>query len=102
MINRWFIAFAALLTSLVLAYAHLKVYLGFLQGKQPYIPTGIRQFHGTEQVISPVGTLIFGLIFLSLAIAAMYFSVKSKHRKVFFVLVCSLLVIWFRLLAGAT
>lgn len=101
MANRWFIAFAALLTSLVLAYAHLKVYLEFLQGKEYRIPEGINQFHGTEQVLSPTTTLTFGLVFFVLAVGAAYFSFRSRHKEVFFVLVACLLTIWVRLLAGA-
>ncbi|MCC5935993.1 MAG: hypothetical protein JJU34_01810 [Lunatimonas sp.] len=101
MANRWFIAFAALLTSIVLAYAHLKVYFEFIQGKEQPIPEGIMQFHGTEPVLSPMATLAFGLVFAMLAVGAAYFSLLSKHREVFFVLVICLLMIWVRLLAGA-
>lgn len=101
MINRLFLSFAAILTNLVLAYAHLRVYVDTRKGDIETPPQGIVHVNSSEQVLTPILTLSFGIAFSALSVLAIYFSSRSMHKAVFITLVACLMLIWVRLWAGA-
>lgn len=99
MINRLFVYIAALATSSILAYAHLRTYLDHISDGVSPISEKMPQIHGS-MVLSPEMMLVFGVVFLLLSILAAYYSLRSDTSKVFFVLIITLVLVWIRLIAG--
>lgn len=102
MINRLIISLASILSSMVLAYAHLKEWWKIRSGLQSDsdIPQSIHILSKTS-LISPQATLVFGLLFLVIGLLSIIFSWLKYWHMVFFCFVAAMLTIWARIMVGA-
>ncbi|MBW3470526.1 hypothetical protein [Arthrospiribacter ruber] len=102
--NRFFIKFAALVSSGIFAYSYLREWFGIvllneeiiLQTDEAFSP----YFHRSEQLYLRV-IFIFGLIFLSIFSASAYFTFKKKDKMVMLCFVMSMLAIFAVMANGA-
>lgn len=103
MINRLIISLASILSSLVLAYAHLregwKMRSG-LDSDNTEIPENIHILSPTG-VISETAAFVFGFLFLVIGLLSLIFSLLKYWHAVFFCFVAAMLAIWIRVMVGA-
>jgi hypothetical protein len=100
MINRIIIALASILSSGVLAYAHLLKYWEIKTEKETPFSVNIH-INTTLPVLDDTVVLVFGLLFLTLFFASLVFAIKGKTKTTFACFVGVMLLIWIRLWAGA-
>ncbi len=101
MVNRIFIAVASILSSGVLAYAHLMLYWEIQSGKVR--PTeGIAQIHASLPLLKDGQVLGFGLLFFGLFCASMVFTLTKKNMATFACFVLIMLFIWVRMWMGGS
>ncbi|MFC4870070.1 hypothetical protein [Negadavirga shengliensis] len=103
MINRLIISLASILSSLVLAYAHLKEGWKIRNGLDPdnaEIPENIHIL-STTGVITETAAFVFGFLFLIIGLLAILFSWLKYWHAVFFCFVAAMLAIWVRVMVGA-
>ena len=99
MINRIIIALASILSSGVLAYAHLMLYWQIHSGK-PQPTAGVAHFHSSLPVLKDGTILTFGLLFFALFCASLTCTIKGKHKITFACFVGVMVLIWVRLWVG--
>ncbi|HLT08078.1 MAG TPA: hypothetical protein VK014_11155 [Cyclobacteriaceae bacterium] len=103
--NRIFLAFAAILSSGIFAYSYLKEWISiYIQG-QPLVlrPTNeiaYPYYHQNAELYLTV-TLIFGMIFLLLLLASLYFLFTNNQKKIFYTFVLTMLFILALMINGA-
>jgi len=103
--NRFFIAFAAIVSSGVFAYAYWREWIGYMwlgeelvlqhaeNAERPY-------FHHSEEIYFQV-LMLSGLIFSLILMASIYFTYKQKWGWVFGCFVLSMLTILAVMINGA-
>ena len=102
--NRFFVPFAAILSSGLFAYSYWKEWIGimwlgetanlFPENEQaPY-------FHASEDLYLQV-LLVFALIFSLICSASVYYSLTKKWKAVFFCFIFSMLAIFAVMVNGA-
>jgi hypothetical protein len=101
MVNRIIIALASILSSGILAYAHLVLYWEIHSGKVR--PTeGIAHIHASLPILKDGALLTFGLLFFTLFCASLIFTIKGRLKFLFACFVCVMVLIWVRIWAGGT
>jgi hypothetical protein len=104
-LNKFFISFAAIASSGVMAYSFWREMIGYmwldetlklLQSDHPDVP----YFHSSEELYLKV-LFIFGLIFSLILIGAVTFTIKQKWGWVFFFFVLSMMTILALMINGA-
>src|SRR5690606_548624 len=103
--NRFFMAFAAVLTSGIFAFSYIKEWVGIRLGGQPLVLRPSEEitypyFHQSEDLYLQV-TLIVGTVFFLLFCAAVYFIFKQNEKKVFVTFVLTMLAILVLMVNGA-
>src|SRR5690554_4081125 len=103
--NRFFLAFATILTSGIFAFSYLREWAGIRIGGQPLLLQPSDEiiypyFHQSADLYLRV-TLIFGVVFSLLFFAGIYFVFKKNERKVFFTFVLTMLTILALMVNGA-
>jgi hypothetical protein len=103
--NRFFLAFAAVLTSGIFAFSYLKEWAFIQLGRQDLAlnPTAeiiYPYFHQSPELYLRV-TLIFGIVFLILFIASVYFVFKKNEKKIFFTFILTMFAILALMVNGA-
>ncbi|EOZ93500.1 hypothetical protein A33Q_3759 [Indibacter alkaliphilus LW1] len=102
--NKFFIIFAALVSSGIFAYSYLKEWIGIKLGRNEIIlQTGENlapYFHSSEELYLRV-VLIFGLVFSCIFLATIYYTVKKKEKMVMLCFVLSMLSIFALMINGA-
>ncbi|WP_114751755.1 hypothetical protein [Pleomorphovibrio marinus] len=99
MVNRIIIAFASILSSGVLAYAHLMLYWQIQSGNiQP--TEEIAHIQSSLPVLERGQLLTFGLLFFGLCCASLVLTFLKKHKTTFACFVVTMLLIWVRMWAG--
>ncbi|TVP50120.1 MAG: hypothetical protein EA341_08245 [Mongoliibacter sp.] len=102
--NRFFIKFAALVSSGIFAYSYLREWVGakwldediFLLPNNENAP----YFHNSESLYLRV-IFIFGLLFTAIFIASAYFTIKKKEKMIMLCFVLSMFSIFVVMLNGA-
>src|SRR5665811_1859292 len=95
--NRFFMAFASILTSGIFAFSYLKewVFFNFLGGELNLNPSqeiNYPYFHNSEELYLRV-LLTFGTIFFLLFMASVFFALRKKWGKVFLCFTLSMVTI---------
>lgn len=102
--NRFFVSFAALLTSGIFAYAYWREWLGIkyfeeemnLQPENPQAP----YFHSSEELYMRV-LLYFGILFGIIFLNTLYFTIKRKSGWVFICFILAMFSILAVMVNGA-
>ncbi len=103
--NRFFLAFATILTSGIFAFSYLKEWIEIRIGKQQLILKPSDEitypyFHQSAELYLGV-ILVFGVLFSLLFFLAVYFVFKKNEKKVFFIFVLTMLAILALMVNGA-
>lgn len=103
--NKIFMAIAAIFSSGIFAYVYLKTWISVAYYNTPLTlqsndEVDYPYFYRSEETYMRV-TLIFGMIFLSLWIASVFFTFKKDWSRVFFVFVLSMITVLAVMINGA-
>jgi hypothetical protein len=103
--NRFFLAFAAILTSGIFAFSYLKEWASIRLVGQKLILKPSEEivypyFHHSDELYLRV-TLVFGVVFLLLFLASVYFVYQKNEKKVFLTFVLTMFAILALMINGA-
>jgi len=103
--NRFFLGFAAVLTSGVFAFSYLKEWVSIQIGRQTLVLSPnddiiYPYYHQSPELYLRM-ILVFGIVFLSLFIASVFFVFKKNEKKVFLSFVLTMLAILALMINGA-
>lgn len=103
--NRFFVVFAAILTSGIFAFSYLREWVNYalldkVLDLRPTDTIDFPYFHSSEALYLKV-TLIFGLVFLLLFGLSVFFSLKKKWGMVYLCFVMNMLAILAMMVNGA-
>lgn len=102
--NSFFIKFAALASSGIFSYSYLREWVGakWLGEEIVLLPNkeDAPYFHSSEELYLTV-ILVFGLLFMLIFLASVYFTVRNKEKMVMLCFVFSMLSIFAVMVNGA-
>jgi len=103
--NRFFLAFATTLTSGIFAFSYIKEWTSIQLGGQTLILKPSEEivypyFHQSPELYLSV-ILVFGIGFLLLFLASVYFVYQKNEKKVFLIFVLTMFVILALMINGA-
>lgn len=103
--NRFFLAFATILTSGIFAFSYLKEWASLQVGDQELVLKPSEEiiypyFHQSAELYLRV-TLAFGVVFLLLFLASVYFVYQKSQKKIFLTFVLTMFVILALMINGA-
>ena len=103
--NRFFLAFATILTSGIFAFSYLKEWASIQLGAQELILKPSEEiaypyFHQSSELYLRA-IFVFGVVFLLLFLAAVYFVNQKNEKNIFFTFVLTMLAILALMINGA-
>lgn len=103
--NRFFLSFATILTSGVFAFSYLKEWASIQLGGQQLLLNPANDivypyYHQSPELYLRV-TLVFGIVFLLLFFASVFFVYQKNEKKIFLTFVLTMLAILALMINGA-